>query len=119
MSRLLSRVRNRSLGGLVERQAKGGGDAGAIGRIGLGAVDDVALFDLAAGVTESAGGVLEQQPLLLAGHLPEQIARLLVVIVVDAMVPPGRVTLKRQRRFDQGGVAVDPRALAVGPVGRR
>ncbi len=56
---------------------------------------------------------------MLPAHLPEQDAGLLVVIVVDAMVPPGGVALDRQRRLDQRLVAVHPRTLAVGPVGRR
>src|SRR5262249_47619664 len=65
-----------SFGGLVEDQAKGRGDARAIGWIGLGAVGDVALLDLGPSVAQGAGGVLEQQPLLPGAHLAEQNARL-------------------------------------------
>src|SRR4051812_27427880 len=104
MALLLTRGRNLSFGGLVECQTKGGGDARAIGGIGLGAIGDMALLDFETRVTQGAGGVLEQKLLLLATHLPEQVARLLVVIVLDAMVPPGRVALERQRRLHQGRV---------------
>jgi hypothetical protein len=65
-------------------------DAGAIRGIGFGAVGDMALLDFDARVTHGAGGVLEENPLLLGGHLPEQDAGLLIVIIIDAMVPIGR-----------------------------
>src|SRR5262245_13791759 len=76
------------------------------------------LFDFDAPVTHSAGSVLEQYPLLFGVHLPEQDAGLLVVIISDAMIPIGRLTLDRQRRLDQRFVPVHPRTLAVGPIGR-
>src|SRR5277367_1398388 len=108
-----------SLGGVAERQAKGRGDARAIGGIGLGTVADVAPLDLEPRVAHGAGGVLEQNLLLCGAHLPEQIAGLLMVIVVYAMVPIGGVAHDWQRRFDQRLVAVDPSAPAVGPIVRR
>src|SRR3546814_14116327 len=69
------------------------------------------------GVAQGAGGVIEQGLLLFGAHLPEQVARLLVVVVVDAMIPPGRVALYLERRLDKGLVSLHPRPLAVGPVG--
>src|SRR6266446_5377554 len=60
--------RSQSFGCPVERDAKRGGDARAIGGIGLGAVGDMALFDFDARVTDGAGGVLEQKPLLFGTH---------------------------------------------------
>src|SRR5882757_8759166 len=65
--------------------------AGAIRGMGFGAVDDMALLDFDARVTHGAGGVLEENPLLLGGHLPEQDAGLLIVVVVDAMIPVRRI----------------------------
>ena len=79
---------NQSFGSLVEREAQSGGDACAIGGIGLGAVSDVALLDFDARVTHGAGSVLEEKLLLLGGHLPEQVAGLLIVIISDAMTTP-------------------------------
>src|SRR5258705_2417264 len=93
-------------------------DAGAICGIGFGAVGDMALLDFDARVTHGAGSVLEQKPPLFRTHLPEQDAGLLVVIIIDTMVPIGRITLDRQRRFDQRFVPVHPRTFAVGPIGR-
>src|SRR3546814_6909625 len=69
------------------------------------------------GVAQGAGGVIEQGLLLFGAHLPEPVARLLVVVVVDAMIPPGRVALYLERRLDKGLVSIHPRPLAVGPVG--
>src|SRR5580704_9178555 len=116
---LLGHGRNQSFGGLLERKTEGGGDACAIGGIGPVAVGDMALHHLEARAGHGAGGVLEQEPLLVAAHLPEQDAGLVIVIIVDAMVPPGRVALDRRRRLDQRLVTIHPRTLAVGPVGRR
>src|SRR3954447_5136649 len=68
-------------------------DALTIRRIGSGAVDDMSLLDFDARVPHCAGSVLEQQQLLFGTHLPEQDAGLLIVIIIDAMVPIGRITL--------------------------
>jgi hypothetical protein len=70
-------------------------DACAVGGIGLGAVGDMTLFDFDARVTHSAGSVLEQQPLLLGAHLPEQDAGLLVVIISDAGVTSAAARARR------------------------
>src|SRR3546814_19531108 len=76
------------------------------------------LLNPEAGVAQGAGGVIEQGLLLCGAHLPEQVARLLVVVVVDAMIPPGRVALYLERRLDKGLISIHPRPLAVGQVGR-
>src|SRR5271163_69428 len=114
----VGRGRKPSFGGAAERQAKGRGNARAIGGIGLGTVADVALLDLQPRIAHGAGGILEQNLLLRGAHLPEQIAGLLIVILDEAMVPIGGVSLDRLRRFDQRLVAVDPGAFAVGPIAR-
>src|SRR3546814_1422896 len=99
--------------------AESGCHARAGGRIGLGAVGDMPLLNPEVGVAQGAGGVIEQGLLLFGAHLPEQVARLLVVVVVDAMIPPGRVALYLERRLDKGLVSIHPRPLAVGPVDRK
>ena len=93
-------------------------DARTVRRICFGAVGNMALLDLNSGITHGAGGIFEQNLLLGGAHLPKQIAGLLIVIVVDSMVPIGRITLDRKRRFDQRLFVVDLGALAVGPVAR-
>src|SRR5262249_8320645 len=108
----------RSLGCLIEFEVKCSSDTCTISRIGFGAVGDVAQLDFKSGITHGAGGVLEQNLLLGGAHLPKQIAGLFIVIVNDAMVPIRRIALDRQRRSDQRLVAVDPGALAVGPIAR-
>src|SRR3954451_14448875 len=94
-------------------------DAGAVFGIRLRAVRDVTLFNFDARVTHGADSILEEKLLLLGGHLPEQDAGLLVVIIIDAMIPISRITMNRQRRLDQCLVPVHPRTLAVWPVVRR
>jgi hypothetical protein len=64
---------------------------GPVGRIGARAVVDVPLLDLQPGVAHCSRRIFEQQPLLLRGHLPEQISGLFPMIVVDAVVPMRRV----------------------------
>src|SRR5258705_4881169 len=92
---VVRRTHRQSFGCLVERKAKRGGDAGAIRGIGFGAVGDITLLDFDARVTHGAGGAFEEKLLLLGGHLPEQDARLLVVVVVDAMIPVRRIAFDR------------------------
>src|SRR5258705_2834940 len=93
-------------------------DAGAICGIGFGAVGDIALLDFDARVTHGAGSVLEQKPLLAGAHLPEQDAGLLVVIIIDTMVPIGRITLDRQRRFGNRFFPWHSQIFSFGPIGR-
>src|SRR5260370_40014069 len=61
-------------------------DAGAVGRIGLGAVGDMPLLNVLGRAADLAGRLVEQGLLLSRAHLAAEIARLLVVIVVAAMV---------------------------------
>jgi hypothetical protein len=50
------------------------------------------LLKLEADVAHGAGGILERKLLLFGkAHLPEQLFRLLVMIVIDGMVPISRV----------------------------
>src|SRR6266446_7360473 len=51
------------------------------------AVHHMALLDVQACVAHRAGGVFEQRLLLRWGHLAEQVARLLPVVVIHAMIP--------------------------------
>src|SRR3981081_1477759 len=62
-------------------------DAGAVGGIGLGAVADMPLLNVLRRAADLAGRIVEQRLLLGRAHLAEEIARLLVVIVVDTMIP--------------------------------
>jgi hypothetical protein len=94
------------------------GDAGAIGGIGLGAVGDMPLLDMLGGLADLAGRVVEQHLLLLRVHLPEQIARLLPVIVINPVIPMGGGAADLERRFVELWL-VGPLAQAIGEVGRR
>src|SRR5882757_3939071 len=58
------------------------GDALAVSRVRLRAVGHMPLLDVLGGLADLAGRVVEQHLLLLRIHLPEQIARLLPVIVI-------------------------------------
>src|SRR3954453_9140620 len=62
-------------------------DAGAVGRIRLGAIANVPLLDVQLGVAHRPRRVLEQQLLLLRGHVPEKVAGLLPMVVFDTVVP--------------------------------
>src|SRR5260370_12209654 len=77
------------------------GNTLAVGRIRLGAVADIPLLDVQFRVAHGTRRVLEQQLLLRRRHLPEQIAELLPMIVVDAMVPVRRIPFARARRLGQ------------------
>src|SRR4030088_153215 len=91
-------------------------DAGAVGRIGLGAVGDMPLLNVLGRAADLAGRIVEQGLLLSRAHLAEEIARLLVVIVVDTMVPMRRRTVDLQRRLVKLRL-VGPLAPAIGEVG--
>jgi hypothetical protein len=56
-------------------------DASPIVRISSSAVRNMPLQDLLRGAPDRAGRVAEEQLLLLSAHLPEEIARLLPVII--------------------------------------
>src|SRR4030088_135658 len=82
-------------------------DAGAVGGIGLGAVADMPLLNVLRRAADLAG----------RAHLAEEIARLLVVIVVDTMIPMRGRSFDLQRRLVKLRL-VDPLAQAIGEVGR-
>src|SRR6267142_400046 len=63
-----------------------------------------------------ASCIVEQRLTLSRAHLAEEIARLLVVIVVDTMVPMRGRTFDRQRRLVKLRL-VGPLAQAIGEVG--
>src|SRR5438132_7390494 len=69
--------------------------ARAVCRVRPRAVLHMALLDMRPCITHRAGGVLEQRLLLRRCHLTEQIARLLPMVVIDAMVPVRPVTVHR------------------------
>src|SRR6185369_12057128 len=92
-------------------------DAGAVGGIGLGTIGDMTLLDVLRSTADLASRIVEQRLLLGRRHLAEQIARLLVVIVVDAMVPVRGRAIDLQRRLVKGGL-VGQFAAAVREVGR-
>ncbi len=70
------------LGGLCDIQLQCSCHTIAIGRIGSSAVRNMPLQDLLRGAIDRASRVVEEQLLLLRGHLPEEIARLLPVIIL-------------------------------------
>src|SRR6266850_8134712 len=74
-------------------------DASAVGRVGLGAVGDMTLLNVLGRTADLASRIVEQRLTLSWAHLAEEIARLLVVIVVDTMVPMRGPTFDRQRRL--------------------
>ncbi len=97
---------------------QGSGDAGAVFRIGLRAVGDVAFLDVHGRSADGAGGVVEQRLALSRVHLAEQVAGLLVVIVIDAVIPVGGLALDLERRLVQVRL-IGPFAPAVREIGRR
>jgi hypothetical protein len=58
------------------------------------------LHDLLRGTIDLAGRVVEEQLLLLRGHLPAEIARLLLVIIFQPMVIVTSVAIERERRLN-------------------
>src|SRR5712671_4583573 len=61
----------------------------------------MALLDVRPCITHRAGGVLEQRLLLRRGHLAEQVAGLLPVVVIHAMIPMRPVAVHRRRRLGE------------------
>src|ERR1700679_896918 len=90
-------------------------NACTIGRIGFGAIGDVALLNGLGGRPYLAGCIFEQRLALSSIHLPKEVPRLLIVVVVDAMVPVRRCALDRERRLVELW-GIRPFALAVGVV---
>jgi len=79
---------------ILDFESKGASDAGAVDLIGAQTIGDVPLLDVLPRVAHRAGRVLEQRLLLLRRHQPEQIARLLPVVIVGVMVVVGRLAFK-------------------------
>src|SRR6267142_896104 len=71
----------------------------AVRRIRTRAIVGVPLLDVQPGVAHRPRRIFEQQPLLLRGHLPEQISGLLPVIIIDAMIEVRRFALDRHGRL--------------------
>jgi hypothetical protein len=63
------------------------------------AIGDVALFDVQPGIAHRARRVLEQQQALSRSHYPEQVAQLLPVIIVDAMIEVRRFAREQHRQL--------------------
>src|SRR5882757_655295 len=99
-------------------QPQGLGDAGAVRRIGTGAIGNVPLLDVQLGVAHRPRRVLEQRLALSRIHLAEQVARLLPVIIVDAMIEVRRFALDRHGRLGEIGLVV-PKSCTVGIVSER
>src|SRR5205823_12229504 len=78
----------------------------------------MALLDVRPCITHRAGGVLEQRLPLRRRHFTEQVARLLPVIIIHAMIPMRPVAVHRHRRFGEIGLIV-PEPGAVGMEGER
>src|SRR5260221_3741910 len=76
------------------------------------------LQDLLRGAIDCASGVVEEQLLLLSGHLPEEIAWLLPVIILYAVVIVTSVAFERERRLSVFRLVV-PQSLAIRVISRR
>src|SRR5258707_12822896 len=71
---------------LLSRDPQRPRHARAVCRVRPHAVLHMALLDVQTRIAHRAGGILEQRLPLRRSHLAEQIARLLPVVVIDAMV---------------------------------
>src|SRR6202521_3787658 len=91
-------------------------DASAVGRIRARAIVDVPLLYVQLGVAHRPRRVLEQQLLLCRRHFSEQVAGLLPMVIVDAVVPMRRIALDRHRRLSEIRLVV-PEPRAVGIIG--
>src|SRR5947207_10066045 len=80
-----------------QRQSKGARDPRVLGRVGLQAVGDVPLLDVLCRTPARPRGIVEQDLPLLDVHHAEQVARLLVVVVIDPVVPVIADTVDLQR----------------------
>src|SRR6266404_4651117 len=90
----------------------------AIGRIGSSAVRNMPLQDFLRGAIDRASRVVEEQLLLLRGHLPEEIARLLPVIILQAVVIVTSLAFERERQVSVFRLVV-PQSLAIRVISRR
>ena len=89
------------MGVLLTQHAQRLGHAGAIGRVCLAAVGDVARLDFLRGAADGAGSVVKQYFLLGWRHQAEQGTRLRVVIVVDSVIVVIGHAVQRQWWFGE------------------
>src|SRR5205085_8019543 len=80
---------------LLSRDPQRPRHAGAVCRVRPRAVLYMALLDVRPCITHRAGGVLEQRLPLRRRHFTEQVARLLPVIIIHAMIPMRPVAVHR------------------------
>src|SRR5882762_3792747 len=92
--------------------------SGPVCRIRAHAIREVPLLDVQLGVAHRPRRVLEQRVLLVRRHHTKQVAGLLPMIILDAMVPMGCVTLDRDRRLGEIGLVL-PKPRAVGMIAER
>lgn len=95
------------------REAERRGNSGAVGGVGAGAVVDVAPLDVIGGIAHRARRVVEKRLALVRIHGAEQVARLLPMVVVDAVVPVRADAINGHGRFGEVGL-VSPQTIAVG-----
>src|ERR1700754_4097219 len=76
------------------------------------------LQNLLRGAIDRASRVVEEQLLLLRGHLAEEIARLLPVIILQAVVIVLRLAFERERQISVFRLVV-PQSLAIRVITRR
>src|SRR6266403_3342899 len=88
-------------------------DAGPVARIGARTVFDMPLLHMQPCVSHRTRGVVEEGLLLGRRHQPEQVAWLLPMVILDAVVPVCRVALDRQRRLREIGLVI-PKSRAIG-----
>src|SRR5216684_5840628 len=91
---------------------------GAVGGIGLGAIGDVPLLNVFGRCADLSRRVVEQRLALSGVHLAEEIARLLIVVIIDSIVPVGGRAVDRQRWLVELR-PVGPLTPAIGKVARR
>src|SRR5260370_8591365 len=89
-----------------------------MGWSGSSAVRNMPVQVLRRGAIDRASRVVEEQLLLRRGHLPEEIARLLPVIILQAMVKVTRVAFERERRLIVFRL-VCPQSLSIPVLSRR
>src|SRR6266481_9685100 len=94
------------------------GDAGPVARVGARTVFDMPMLHMQPCVSHGTRGVVEEGLLLGRCHHPEQVAWLLPMVILDAVVPMRRIALDRQRRLREIGLVV-PKSCTVGIVSER
>src|SRR6266851_4272582 len=83
----------------LARQAQTLRDTLPVRRVGLGEMADLAELDRLGNPVHGGSDIVEQLPLLLAGHQAEQSAHLAVIIVADAVIIAVGSTRDGQRRL--------------------